>query len=269
MRASPYGAVSPRGTGTEISALPPGRAEYLPRAGYPPRSEFVLLNGPTAGPLAGLGLTQAADRAGELPGRATDFADNRPLARVPRTLAGKNVRFGQYGRGQLRVEVAAEPGGAAAAGQSPDARSPRPARPGQREPGVDLGVMGLGAGHGGGRGDPARRGIDALADAQPEHRWQRGRRGVGPPVQQQRGETAEADQGDGGQPAEQEGGPGPPAPRRAARAGVAGAGPGGGSMGFGGPRGGRLRRAGSGHRVGAGQRFGRRSGPGLFPEGHP
>jgi len=109
-------------------------------------------------------------------------------------MVGKNVRFRQDGGGQLRVEIATEPGRAALAGLGPDGRAPRPVVPGQREPGIDLGVVGLAAGHDGGRGDSARPGIEAVADPQPEDGRQSRRRGMVPPVQQQDGrEGAEAD----------------------------------------------------------------------------
>ena len=89
--------------------------------------------------------------------------------------------------------------------------------PGQRELGIDLGVVGLAAGHDGGRGDSVRPGIDTVADPQPENGRQRGERGMGTPVQQQHGgEGAEADQADGGKTADEDGGQGPPAPWRAA-----------------------------------------------------
>jgi hypothetical protein len=60
-------------------------------------------------------------------------------------------------------------------------------------------------------------GIDTIANPQLENGRQRGRPGMGPPVQQQHGgEGAQADQADGSKTADEDGGQGPPAPGRAA-----------------------------------------------------
>src|SRR6516225_5902986 len=76
---------------------------------------------------------QAAYRAGQLASGAAYLADDRPHAGVPGALAGHDVRLGHDRGGQLRIEVAADPGRAALPGIGGDRRRTRPGLPGQAE----------------------------------------------------------------------------------------------------------------------------------------
>jgi N-acetylglucosamine-6-phosphate deacetylase len=119
-------------------------------------------------------LPLRADRAGEPPAHRADLAHHAALAGLPGALVRVDVRLGQAGRRELRVDVAIEPARATVARVHPHRRGPGPGAGRQRERGEHLGVVLARAGH---HGDlqGVRPGVDALAGPQPE----RGGRPVG------------------------------------------------------------------------------------------